>query len=66
MKNDMPINWQLGRNGQIPRNSCTTKTETGRNRKFEQTHNQQRFESVIKNLPTNKSLGRDGFPGKFY
>ena len=24
------------------------------------------FDSVIKNLPTNKSLGLDGFPGEFY
>ena len=22
--------------------------------------------TVIKNLPTNKSLGQDGFPGEFY
>ena len=24
------------------------------------------IETIIKNLPTNKSLGPDGFPGKFY
>ena len=33
---------QSRRNGQIPRHLHTTKTRTGRNRKFEQTHNQQR------------------------
>ena len=42
MSNYMPTNGQSGRNGQIPRNIYTTKTETERNRKFEQTHNQQR------------------------
>ena len=30
---------QSGRNGQIPRNIKPTKTETGRNRKHEQTDN---------------------------
>ena len=32
---------QSGRNGCIPRDILTTKTEPGRNRKPEQTHNQQ-------------------------
>ena len=40
MKNYMPTIWQSGRNRQIPRNSQSTKTETGRNKKFEQIHNQ--------------------------
>ena len=34
---------QSGRNGQIPRNLQTTNTEIGRNRNFEQTHNQQQL-----------------------
>ena len=33
---------ESGTNGQISRNLKPTKTEAGRNRKLEQTHNQQR------------------------
>ena len=33
---------QPGRNGQIPKHPHTSKTQTGRNRKLEQTHNQRR------------------------
>ena len=33
---------QPGRNGQTPRHSHTTKTQTGRNSKLEKDHNQRR------------------------
>ena len=33
---------QPGGNGQIPRHPHTTKTQMGRNRKFQETHNQRR------------------------
>ena len=33
---------QPGRTGQIPQHPPTSKTETGRTRKLEQTHNQRR------------------------
>ena len=52
MKNySYQVTRQSGRNGQIPRNIQTTKTETGRNRKFEQIHNQQK-----KNWNSNKKI----------
>ena len=38
----MPTTGQCGINGQTPRHTHTTKYQTGRNIKFEQTHNQQR------------------------
>ena len=41
MKNYMPTG-QPGRNGQIPKHPHASKTQSGRNRKLEQTHNQRR------------------------
>ena len=42
------------------------KTETRRNRIFEETVSSKETESVFKNLPTNKSSGPDDFPGELY
>jgi len=37
-----------------------------RNRKSEQTNISKTIQSVLKNFPTKKSPGSDGFPGKSY
>ena len=39
MENYMPTTGCPGRNGQIPKHPHTSKTQIGRNRKLEQTHN---------------------------
>ena len=56
---------QPGRNGQIPKHPHTTKTQMGRNRKCQQTHNQRRNWISYQKSP-NKSPEPDGFPGEFY
>ena len=60
MKNYMPTNWTIWKKWTNSQTSHTTKTQMGRNRKFEQT---QRNLSIIKNSPTNKSSEPYGFPG---
>ena len=50
-----------GRKGHIPRNIQSPKTEN-----LNQPITTNEIESVIKNLPKNKSPGPDGFMGEFY
>ena len=42
------------------------KTEPGRNENMNRPITSNEIETVIKNLPTNRSSGPDGFTGKFY
>ena len=57
---------QSRRNGYIPRNIQPTKTESGRNRKSEQTDYWLNLLTSNQNLSINKSLGPDGFTIELY
>ena len=61
----MPIKWAIGKKQTNSQKHITSETETGRNRKFEQTTTSKEIELVIKILPTNHSSAPDGFPGEF-
>ena len=55
-----------GRKGQILRNTQPSNIKPGRNRNINKPITSTEMETVIKNLPTNKSTGPDGFRGEFY
>ena len=55
----MPTNWITQKNGHIPRNTQTTKTESQINEKSEGNFNFKETELAIKNLPTNKRFSKE-------
>ena len=74
MNNYMPTNWTTSLDNKLDNQEMDKflSTHTLPKLKQEEIENFNRpitrkeIESVIKNLPTNKSLGPDGFPGEFY
>ena len=62
----MPKNGQRGRNEQILRKVQLSKTGPGRNRNLNRPITSMEIETVIRNLPANKSPGPDGFTAEFY
>ena len=58
-------NGQCGRNGQILRKVHFPKLNQKEIENLNRPVTSMELETVIKNLPTNKSLGPDGFTGEF-
>ena len=59
----MPIKWTTWKNGEILRKA---QPEPGKIQNINRPITSNEIETVIKDLPMNKSPGPDGFTGKFY
>ena len=69
MKNYMPTNWTTWKKwtNSLFRNShALPKLNQEEIESMNRPITSEEIESVIKNLPTNKRPGPDGFPGEFY
>ena len=66
MNNYMSTNSTTQKKWTIFQNVQPIKTQSKRNRQFEQTNHKSEIQSVLKKLSANKSLGPDSFTGKFY
>ena len=62
----MPINGQLGRNGQILRKYNFPKLNQEEIENLNRPITSTEIETVIRNLPANKSPGPNGFTAEFY
>ena len=66
MSNYTPIKWVICKNGQFLETYTLPKLKQEEIENLNRPITRKEIELVIKNLPKNKSLGPDGFPGEFY
>ena len=62
----MPIKWTTGRNRPILKKHNLLRLNQEEIENINRPITNTEIETVIKNLPTNKNQGLDGFKGKFY
>ena len=64
--NYVPIKWTTWKKWTIFRKVKLSKTDPGRIENLNKCITSTEIETVIRNLPTNKSSGPDGFTAEFY
>ena len=65
-QNYMSTNWTTWNKWTNPKHPHISKSQTGRKRNLNRCITSEDIESVLRNLPTNKSPRPGGFPGEFY